>query len=103
VIASSAHLSNGEIAIAASMNSKQTSRGLKLLEQRALIENASRAPGESNAWLLTPYGRSVLEVIKHSFAAAHLREEDDGLSGRASRRSVPRSEPGHGCVGRRAA
>jgi DNA-binding MarR family transcriptional regulator len=77
---------NREIGLATGLDSKQTLKAVRLLEQRGLIENArsglaSRAP---NAWLLTPYGERILELITDSFAAAGRREHD-GSAERALR------------------
>ncbi|MFI5091278.1 MAG: hypothetical protein ACHP7P_14610 [Terriglobales bacterium] len=108
VIAQAPGQSNREIAIAVGIRPGErghASRLLKPLEQRGLIENASlpQAPGEPNAWLLTPYGHRVLELITDSFAAARLREGAEELPGLASHRPVARPEPEHGRMGRRAA
>jgi hypothetical protein len=62
-----------------------------------------KAFGESNAWLLTPYGHRVLEVISDSLAAARRREEAEELPGRASHRPPAQPEPEQGRIGRRAA
>jgi len=107
VIAQAPRMSNREIAVAVGIKpgaNGHSSTLLKPLEQRGLIENASlgKAFGESNAWLLTPYGHRVLEVITHSFAAARLRE-GDGFSGRASHRPLTQPESEDGRMGRRAA
>jgi DNA-binding MarR family transcriptional regulator len=89
VLASAPFSSNPELAAAVGMDSKQASKALRLFEQRGLIENArpGLAPREPNAWLLTPYGHRVLELITDSFAAAG-RKEHDGLPKRAPRRLV---------------
>jgi hypothetical protein len=95
VIVSTPGLSDCELAAALGINPEGCFRSelLRPLEQRGLIENASpgRAPREPKAWLLTPYGHRVLEVIADTFAAAHRREEAEGVPGRASARPVPRS------------
>jgi hypothetical protein len=93
VIASAPGSSSREIEIAVSAKDtrgKDTSDVLKRLRQRGLIENArvGRVVRESNAWLLTPYGRRVLEVITDSFGAARLREEQDAFPKRATRRVI---------------
>jgi DNA-binding MarR family transcriptional regulator len=108
LIAQAPGLSNREIAIALGIkpgDKGHTSRLLKPLEQRGLIENASvvKAPGEQNAWLLTPYGHRVLELITDSFAAARLLEGEEGFSGRASHRPLTQPESEQGRMGRRAA
>ncbi len=92
VLASTPFSSNPELAAAVGMDSKQASKALRLFEQRGLIENArpGLAPREPNAWLLTPYGHRVLELITDSFADAG-RKEHDGLPNRASRRLAARS------------
>jgi hypothetical protein len=76
VLASAPFSSNPEMAAAVGLGSKQASKALRLFEQRGLIENARSGlePCEPNAWLLTPYGRRVLELIAESFAAAGRRE-----------------------------
>jgi hypothetical protein len=95
VIVSTPGLSDCELAAALGINPEGCFRSelLRPLEQCGLIENASpgRAPREPKAWLLTPYGHRVLEVIADTFAAAHRREEAEGVPGRASARPVPRS------------
>jgi hypothetical protein len=107
VIASTPGLSDCEIAAALGINPEGCFRSglLRPLEQRGLIENASpgRAPREPKAWLLTPYGHRVLEVIADTFAAAYRREEAEGVPGRASARPVPRSTFEDGCATQRAA
>ena len=100
VIASAPGCSSREIEIAASAKDtrgKDISDVLKRLRQRGLIENArvGRVVRESNAWLLSPYGRRVPEVITDSFGAARLREEQDALPRRAARRVTARSGARH--------
>ena len=61
--------SNREIAeIAGLTDEGQTSRLLRRLEQRSLVENVGlgHAYGGANAWLLTPYGERVLKATRHS-------------------------------------
>jgi AcrR family transcriptional regulator len=107
VIASAPRLSNRQVAAAVGIQTEggHSSELLKPLEQRGLIENASlgRAPREPNAWLLTPYGHRVLEVITDSFAAARRREAQEGVPGRASSSSVRRSTSANGRLRSRAA
>jgi len=108
VIAQAPGLSNREIAVAVGIkpgDKGHASTLLKPLQQRGLIENASlgKAFGESNAWLLTPYGHRVLEVITDGLAAARLREGADGLPGRASPRPLAQPESEHARMGRRVA
>jgi len=70
-IASMPRSSNREIAQAAGLADEgQTSKLLSRLERRGVIENAGlgAAYGEPNAWLLTPYGRRVVEAIGEGFA-----------------------------------
>jgi len=107
VIASTPRLSNGEIAAAVGITPEDgghTSKLLKTLEQRGLIENASpsQAPCEPNAWLMTPYGRRVFEVITDSLAAAHVLEEVEGFPARAPQGPGPRSGSRRTRVGGRA-
>ncbi len=93
LIASQPRLTNREIASAVEMKDRrQASPLLARLEKRGLIENAR--PGATphpNAWLLTPYGRRVLEVLSDGYAQARGVEEREGLPGRASRRQAGRS------------
>jgi hypothetical protein len=107
VIVSTPRLSDCELAAALGINPEGCFRSelLRPLEQRGLIENASpgRAPREPKAWLLTPYGHRVLEVIADTFAAAHRREEAEGVPGRASARPVPPSTFENGRATERAA
>jgi hypothetical protein len=95
VIAATPRLSDCEVAAAVGINADGGYRSelVRPLVQRGLIENASPGgpPREPNAWLMTLYGHRVLEVIAHSFAAAHRREEAEGVPGRASARPVPPS------------
>jgi hypothetical protein len=95
VIVSRPRLSDCELAAALGINPEGCFRSelLRPLAQRGLIENASpgRAPREPKAWVMTVYGHRVLEVIADTFAAAHRREEAEGVPGRASARPVPRS------------
>jgi hypothetical protein len=107
VILSTPRLSDREVATAVGINPEGGFRSelLRPLRQRGLIENASRggAPREPNAWLMTPYGHRVLEVIADTFAAAHRREEAEVVPGRASARPVPRSAFENGRATERAA
>jgi hypothetical protein len=107
VIASTPRLSDCEVAAAVGINPEGGFRSelLRPLRQRGLIENASPGgpPREPNAWLMTPYGHRVLEVIAHSFAAAHRREEAEGVPGRASVHPVQRSGLENGRTAERAA
>jgi hypothetical protein len=107
LIVSRPRLSDCELAAALGVNPEGCFRSelLRPLEQRGLIENASpcRAPREPKAWLLTPYGHRVLEVIADSFAAAYRREAAEGVPGRASARPVPRSTFENGRMAERAA
>jgi hypothetical protein len=107
VIVSTPGLNDREVAAAVGINPEGGFRSelLRPLEQRGLIENASpgRAPREPKAWLLTPYGHRVLEVIADTFAAAHRREEAEVVPGRASARAVPRSTFENGGMAERAA
>jgi hypothetical protein len=107
VIVSTPGVSDCEVAAAVGINPEGGFRSelLRPLKQRGLVENASPGgpPREPNAWLLTPYGHRVLDVIAHSFAAAHRREEEEGVPGRASARPVPRSVVENGRMAERAA
>lgn len=83
--------SSREVAIAVGLGDKdrrRTSDLLGRLQQRGLIENANqrRAGRERCLWLMTPYGRRVLELITASLGSARLREQRHGVPGRTSRR-----------------
>ncbi len=68
-IGASPRLSNREIADAAGLNDEgQTSKLLRRLEQRGLVENVGlgQAYGGANAWLLTACGERVLDATRHS-------------------------------------
>ena len=79
------------IASAPGLNTKQVGRAvgidnsghiasiLRRFEQRALIENAAARPGRSRerAWLLTPYGQRILEILTSSFNRARWLEESE--------------------------
>ncbi len=68
-IGAAPHLSNREIAEVAGVSDEgQTSKLLRRLERRGLVENVGlgQAYGEANAWLLTAYGEGVLEATRHS-------------------------------------
>ncbi len=90
-IASASGLTNHEIAIAVGITDEgggHTSRLLRPLEQRGLIENAKlrRVPHEPNGWLLTPYGHRVLGLIDDGLASARHAEERAALAQPAARR-----------------
>jgi hypothetical protein len=62
-------LSNRDIAEAAGLTDEgQTSRLLRRLEERGLVQNVGvgHAYGGANAWLLTAYGERVLDATRHS-------------------------------------
>jgi AcrR family transcriptional regulator len=64
-------LSNRDIAEAAGLTDEgQTSRLLRRLEARSLVQNVGvgHAYGGANAWLLTAYGQRVLDATRHSLA-----------------------------------
>jgi hypothetical protein len=68
-IADAPNLSNREIADAAGMSDEgQTSKLLRRLERRGLVENVGlgQAYGEANAWVLSAYGQQVLDATRHS-------------------------------------
>ena len=68
-IGDSPGLSNRDIAEAAGLTDEgQTSRLLRRLEQRDLVQNVGvgHAYGGANAWLLTAYGERVLDATRHS-------------------------------------
>jgi hypothetical protein len=68
-IGDSPGLSNRDIAEAAGLiDEGQTSRLLRRLEQRGLVQNVGvgQAYGGANAWLLTAYGKRVLDATRHS-------------------------------------
>jgi AcrR family transcriptional regulator len=70
-IAQVPYSNNREIAHAAGLADEgQTSKLLARLERKGVIENVGigAARGEPNAWLLTPSGRRVLELLGESFA-----------------------------------
>ncbi len=71
-IASAPRSSNREIAAAAGLSDEgQTSHLLRRLAQRGLIEKVTPRSGSrrENAWLLTPCGRRVLELLRFGGAA----------------------------------
>jgi AcrR family transcriptional regulator len=75
-VASAPHSSNREIAEAAGLSDEgQTSKLLARLERRGLIENVGigAARGEPNAWLLTPEGRRVADVLSEGFSGRNPR------------------------------
>ena len=93
VIASTPGCSSREIEITVSAKDtrgKDISDALKRLRQRGLIENArvGRIPRECNAWLLTPYGRRILDLITESSGDTRLRAEHDGPPQRAAAHSA---------------
>jgi AcrR family transcriptional regulator len=64
-------LSNRDIAEAAGLTDEgQTSRLLRRLEERRLVQNVGlgQTHGGANAWLLTAYGERVLDATRHSLA-----------------------------------
>jgi hypothetical protein len=68
-IGDSPGLSNRDIAEAAGLTDEgQTSRLLRRLEDRCLVQNVGvgHAYGGANAWLLTAYGERVLDATRHS-------------------------------------
>jgi AcrR family transcriptional regulator len=68
-IGASPRLSNRDIADAAGLSDEgQTSKLLRRLERRGLVENVGlgQAFGGANAWILTGYGEEVLEATRHS-------------------------------------
>ena len=68
-IGASPRLSNRDIADAAGLSDEgQTSKLLRRLERRGLVENVGlgQAFGGANAWILTSYGKEVLEATRHS-------------------------------------
>jgi AcrR family transcriptional regulator len=68
-IGGSPRLSNRDIADAAGLSDEgQTSKLLRRLERRGLVENVGlgQAFGGANAWILTGYGEEVLEATRHS-------------------------------------
>jgi AcrR family transcriptional regulator len=68
-IGDSPGLSNREIAEAAGLSDEgQTSKLLRRLEQRGLVENfgLGQPHGGANAWRLTAYGARVLDASRHS-------------------------------------
>ncbi len=94
VIASTPGLSSHAIELADSgedRGGKHISDVLKRLEQRGVIENARRARNLANAWLLTPYGRRVLELNTVGSAVAPLPEDEHTVPPEARRRASTRS------------
>ena len=72
-IARAPRSSNREIAAAAGLGDQgQTSHLLRRLAQRGLIEKVAPCSGSrrENAWLLTPCGRSVIELLSFGGAGA---------------------------------
>jgi hypothetical protein len=68
-IGESPGLSNRDIAEAAGLSDEgQTSRLLRRLEQRNLVQNVGvgHAYGGANSWLLTTYGERVRDATRHS-------------------------------------
>ena len=97
VIASTPHLSNQKVGIAVGIEGDgggQIAKLLKPLERRGLIENTSlrRRHNEPNAWLLTPYGHRVLQLLTGKPAPASCSEQQAPLSPRASYRAPSRSD-----------
>lgn len=72
-IARAPHCSSREIDAASggSINDGNIAQLLGRLARRGLIENAAavRGAGRPNAWLITPYGRRVLELNRHALPA----------------------------------
>lgn len=105
LVASQPRLTNREVASTVGMKDRrQASPLLARLEQRGLIENAN--PGgrpHANAWLLTPYGRRVLEVLAESYAQACGTEKCEGVPGWASWRGALRVSSGRARAGARGA
>jgi DNA-binding MarR family transcriptional regulator len=85
-IGDSPGLSNRDIAESAGLTDEgQTSRLLRRLEQRGLVENVGlgHTHGGANAWLLTPYGERVLAATRHSLvpdAGAVVRRRARGAA-----------------------
>jgi hypothetical protein len=68
-IGDSPGLSNRDVADAAGLSDEgQTSRLLRRLEERGLVQNVGvgHPCGGANAWLLTTYGERVLDATRHS-------------------------------------
>jgi AcrR family transcriptional regulator len=83
-IAQAPYSNNREIAQAAGLADEgQASKLLARLEQRAVIENVGvgAARGEPNAWLLTPEGQRVLQVLTESFADRAPRRTSGQIRG----------------------
>ncbi len=75
---------NREVADAAGLSDEgQTSKLLRRLERHRLIENVGigAARGEPNAWLLTPEGRRVVELLGESFAERAPRRTGQRVGG----------------------
>ncbi len=72
---------------------KRISEVLKRLEQRGVIESARRARNHPNAWLLTPYGRRVLELNSQRSDAPLTGGARDAAQTRPSRRLRTRPAP----------
>ena len=84
-IARAPYSNNREIAGAAGLvDEGQTSKLLARLESRGVIENVGvgAARGEPNAWLLTPVGRRVIEVVNASVSSRASRPR--GAASRAA-------------------
>jgi AcrR family transcriptional regulator len=83
-IAQVPYSNNREVAQAAELvDEGQTSKLLTRLERRGVIENVGigAARGEPNAWLLTPEGQRVLELLAKSTADRAPRQAGGGISG----------------------
>jgi len=96
VIASRPHLSNQKVGIAVGIEGDgggRIAKILKPLERRGLIENTSPnlTLTEPNAWLLTPYGHRVLELISGGATGSGFDDAQEGLPRPASRGQRPRS------------
>jgi AcrR family transcriptional regulator len=118
----SPRLSNREIAEAAGLSDEgQTSKLLRRLEQRGLVENVGLGQpfGGPNAWLLTAYGERVLDATRHSLvpgagvssgrwvwgaSCGARRLESFGTASRMVRDNAVRKTSGRcaGCCGRSA-
>jgi hypothetical protein len=80
VIAAAPGLNTKQVGLAVGIdNSGHIASILRRFEQRALIENAAPRPGRSRerAWLLTPYGQRILEIITSSFNRARWLKESE--------------------------
>lgn len=103
LIACTPGLTSRELEVAVSGNDRcgrSISEPLKRLRQRGLIEAVRHARNEPNVWMLTPYGRRVLELNTESSDRGPLRAQPNGrrlrATGQAATGSRSRLAPASG-------